>query len=1040
MPGLVRGLLFLAFATTLYSAAPDPVRDGRALSRWLEDLKYPHAEVPFEALRTLSRIPGAASAARAELSALGNDSDGDVRRLAVRMAAEPAASNPARPPKSTIRRQPQFTVPAPAPPRPEPLFAPASGAELEAVCERLREPARRVEALGKLLEFTGAGWSRPAPLQNAGQPELASRALSALQEWAELGVVVEGLGARAQDASRPSGERLGALVPLIRLWRLGPQPMGSVGTPGTGHPVFDESCRQAGLALNRAVDPLLVEHALGHPDWDIRNWGLRTFGSDRVAHEAWAPSLPLLRRMAAEGEAGFRAAALDRLRRFPGFREFLKERLQVEANPDVLMRLVLAWHGRVTPAYRAEFLELFRPLLDHTNEAVRLDALQFIGEHNNPARAEMYRFAFSQDVVRRVAAIARSPSEGERPASAHALRALSQVDPEVSCQTFCELAHDRSPAVRTQAAWGFKAVSARPEAQRALATLIQDPVPSVRWSAILADGASKHRSELEALAKCDDPQTAGWAAEHLATSSVPIAPPQTPRTWQRWEHALTSSRSYANPFAEVILRVTYTGPGGRALRTYGFWDGGETFRIRCAFPVAGEWEWETECSDTSNSGLHHQHGRVNVAPYEGPNTLYRLGFLKVSDNRRYLTYGDGTPFLWVGDTAWAAPQRASGEEWRAYLADRATKHFTVIQVGPASQWAGPSDRQGEKPFTDRTCSEWNPAYWQHFEEKVQRANEAGLVVVLVGLMEPVHRYPEADRACLFARNIVARLFGNFVIFSPSFDSNFMPLANEVGRAAREATSVHLITQHPGTPWNQPTPTFSVQYYEEPYLDFVGVQSGHNGGHLDRCAHHASEWNLHLYRHEPHKPVVNLEAMYDAQGTNGWRAVDARGLGWRTFLSGACGYTYGAGDVPPKVPQGGGALWKWVTDPAKYDYWRKALQWESAFQMQHLHDFLAVIEWWRLEPAHDLIRDQPTEVTRRRVLAKTAAGDLAVAYLPDNEAIEVDLSSFPAPLAARWFDPVQGRYSTIDGRIANGGAHRFTPPGEGDWVLLLQRSP
>jgi hypothetical protein len=43
-------------------------------------------------------------------------------------------------------------------------------------------------------------------------------------------------------------------------------------------------------------------------------------------------------------------------------------------------------------------------------------------------------------------------------------------------------------------------------------------------------------------------------------------------------------------------------------------------------------------------------------------------------------------------------------------------------------------------------------------------------VLLVGLMEPVSRYPESSKACRFAQNIIARLFGNFVIFSPSFDS------------------------------------------------------------------------------------------------------------------------------------------------------------------------------------------------------------------------------------------------------------------------------
>jgi hypothetical protein len=509
-------------------------------------------------------------------------------------------------------------------------------------------------------------------------------------------------------------------------------------------------------------------------------------------------------------------------------------------------------------------------------------------------------------------------------------------------------------------------------------------------------------------------------------------------TWQQWDCALTSTRTYNNPYADVILRVTYSGPGNRILRTFGFWDGGDTFRIRCAFPAPGAWQWETACSDAANAGLHRQHGMVDVSPYQSPNPLYRHGFLKVSENRRHLAHSDGTPFLWLGDTAWAVPQRASDTEWEAYIADRAAKHFTLLQVAPAPDWAGEADRSGQRPFTDKACTRWNPAYWQSFERKIQRANEQGLVVLLVGLMEPVHRYPEAAEACLFARNIVARLFGNSVIFSPSFDSEFLPLANEVGRAAREATAIHLITQHPGTPWNQPTPTISDLYYDQPYLDIAAVQSGHNAGNREWCAHHAIEWILHLYRHEPHKPVINLEAMYDAQGEKEWQAVDARSLGWRTWLSGAMGYTYGAGDLPPKCPQGGGAVWKWVTDPEKYDFWKKALQWESAFQMQYLHDFLAAIEWWRLEPAHDLIRNQPNEVTRRMVLAKSFAGDLAVAYLPDNEAIAIDVSGFPAPLEARWFDPVRNRYSPVADAIENKGIHRFAPPAKGDWVLLLRR--
>lgn len=512
-----------------------------------------------------------------------------------------------------------------------------------------------------------------------------------------------------------------------------------------------------------------------------------------------------------------------------------------------------------------------------------------------------------------------------------------------------------------------------------------------------------------------------------------------PHAWERWEETLASVRSYDNPYADVTVRVRFTGPDGRVMAGYGFWDGGNAFRLRCAFPTAGTWRWETECSDVGNTGLHRREGTVEVAPYRGENLLYRRGFLRVSPDRRYLTYGDGTPFLWMGDTAWAAPMRTTSDEWDWYLADRRAKRFTLVQVAPAPQWAGRNNRKGEVPFHDQALLRSNPAFWQEFERRIQRANEEGLVVMLVGLMEPVSRYPSSAAARLFARNIVARLFGNFVVFSPSFDSTYTPLADEVGHATRDATAVHLITQHPGTPSGKLIPTFTMQYYDQTYLDFAGVQSGHNRGNRERCARQAIEWILHAYRHEPYKPVINVEAMYDGLGEKAWQAVDARSLAWRSWLSGAKGYTYGAGEVPPKTARGGGGLWGWVTDPEAPDAWKKALQWESSSQMSHLHDFLAAIEWWRLEPAPELIGNQPEAWTHRMTVARIPGRDVAVAYLPDNEEIEVDLATFSAPLAARWFDPVRGRFApapTRD-RIGNAGVHRFVPPARGEWVLVIE---
>ena len=78
----------------------------------------------------------------------------------------------------------------------------------------------------------------------------------------------------------------------------------------------------------------------------------------------------------------------------------------------------------------------------------------------------------------------------------------------------------------------------------------------------------------------------GWVRVSGAAQEATLAPAR-PHTRQLWEHALSSNRIYRNPYADVTLRVTFTGQGQRSIHAYGFWDGGDTFRIRCAFPMPG---------------------------------------------------------------------------------------------------------------------------------------------------------------------------------------------------------------------------------------------------------------------------------------------------------------------------------------------------------------------------------------------------------------------------------------------------------------------
>lgn len=198
-----------------------------------------------------------------------------------------------------------------------------------------------------------------------------------------------------------------------------------------------------------------------------------------------------------------------------------------------------------------------------------------------------------------------------------------------------------------------------------------------------------------------------------------VHPATAVNVWQRWDQQLQVGFDYlnggGNPYRDLNLVVQFSGPGGASLTSYGFWDGVNAFRVRNAFPKMGNWTWRVlSCSGltgknsqgqivacNSDSTLMNQQGQVNVGAANSPgNSLYTYGFLKVSG--RYLTFSDSPArrFYWQGDTAWAAlslegqkrlaqVNRTPGDvtpTWKAYVDDRSTLGFTVLQVGAAIAW------------------------------------------------------------------------------------------------------------------------------------------------------------------------------------------------------------------------------------------------------------------------------------------------------------------------------------------------------------------
>jgi hypothetical protein len=257
----------------------------------------------------------------------------------------------------------------------------------------------------------------------------------------------------------------------------------------------------------------------------------------------------------------------------------------------------------------------------------------------------------------------------------------------------------------------------------------------------------------------------------------------------------------------------------------------------------------------------------------------------------------------------------------------------------------------------------------------------------------------------------------------------------IGRAVFGGREHAPVTLHPNG-MNIPINEFR----DEDWLDIVGYQSGHgdDGATLRWLCEGppAQEW-----RHDPARPFINLEPPYEnhlgyhSRRPHGAFAV-RRALLWSLLVSPTAGVTYG-----------GHGVWGWddgsgppVAHPTTGTPlpWRAALRMPAAEQVAHIAALFESIDWWRLRPAPELLAEQPglADPARFIAAARSDAGDLALVYLPEDRNVRLRVELLAGAAQARWFDPRGGAWQAA--QAADDAAGHFATPGEGDWVLLLER--
>ena len=433
--------------------------------------------------------------------------------------------------------------------------------------------------------------------------------------------------------------------------------------------------------------------------------------------------------------------------------------------------------------------------------------------------------------------------------------------------------------------------------------------------------------------------------------------------------------------------------------------------------------------------------------------------LKVSDNKRFLVKADGSPFFWLGDTAWELFHRATREDADRYLKNRADKGFTVIQAVALAEMDGLNvpNSYGHRPLADNDPTRPDVKdgaandYWDHVDYIVRKAESLGLYIGFLptwgdkwnkkwGVGPEIFTPQNAEsygewlgRRYKDAPNIVWILGGDRPVETDAHKEIIRAMARGLRRGDG---GNHLMTFHPTGGQSSSTP-----FHTDDWLDFNMRQNGHTPEFNPRYEQTRAD-----YDRTPIKPVLDGEPIYEdhpisfkAKELGHSVAADVRRPLYWDLFTGAFGHTYGHHSVwqmwqPGRQP---------VNNPLMV--WHEAIDQPGAVQMQHGRRLMESRPFLTRMPDDSVIvpADPPSSVPgaglKRYVATRDEAGSYAMVYVPTGRRFKVRMDKLSGgQVKAWWFNPRDGRARLI-GQFPNTGEREFTPPDLGenlDWILVL----
>jgi len=437
----------------------------------------------------------------------------------------------------------------------------------------------------------------------------------------------------------------------------------------------------------------------------------------------------------------------------------------------------------------------------------------------------------------------------------------------------------------------------------------------------------------------------------------------------------------------------------------------------------------------------------------------RVQRIRVSQNRRFLVQEDGTPFFWLGDTAWELIHKLNRENAEKYLKNRAERQFNVVQAVALAELEGlqTPNAYGRRPLKRNDRGVFDPTmpdvedgtydYWDHLDFIIDKAADFGIYIALLPTWgDKYHQAWGKGPEIFHAEN--AKVFGQWlgerykdrtnIIWVLGGDRHLLEYKHfEVNRALAEGIKAgdegnHLLTFHPPGGYSS-----SRHVHNEGWLDFNMIQSGHGEGVQQNYLKVKED-----YEKLPIKPTLDAEPCYEDHPIgfnpdNGYfDESDVRQAAYYAVFAGGFGHTYGHHSI-----------WSMSTGqfhsvdfskPGSYFImdWEEALQRPGGAQMQHLKKLIESRSFLDRIPDQQLIIENRTGAN---YMVATRGKKYALIYSPNGLDVNVRMGVINGEnVQASWFNPRTGEYTSI-GVFKNADEKCFRSPSRGrgnDWVLVL----